>query len=143
MAAVPLEHRTALRLPEPSAPSPRPDDQGRRPDLRVVAPRRTWGRYLLAMFVVLVGGIFGRLSLDGLAAESSFEAQRLQAEVDALSVRSDELTAQVSALESPEHVRRVAQELGMVAAREPAYLFSPSQPPAGPGGTTTSSSDSG
>jgi len=95
------------------------------------------------MFAVVVGGLFGKLSIDGLATEAAFQAQRLQAEVDALSLRSDELTAQVSRLESPEHVRRVAQELGMVPAREPAYLFSGGQPSVAPPGATTPSSDSG
>lgn len=142
MAAVPLERRNALQLPEPSA-SPRPSgERGRRPELRVVGPRRTWGRYLLAMVAVIVLGTFGLLSLEALAVESSFQAQRLQAEVDGLSMRSDDLTSQVSSLESPEHVRRVAQELGMVPAREPAYLFSPGQQ-VDPAGTTTPPSDPG
>jgi len=95
------------------------------------------------MFAVVVGGLFGKLSIDGLATEAAFQAQRLQAEVDALSLRSDELTAQVSRLESPEHVRRVAQELGMVPAREPAYLFSGGQPPVAPPDAPTPSSDPG
>jgi len=94
------------------------------------------------MVAVIVLGIFGFLSLEALGVESSFQAQRLQAEVDGLSMRSDDLTSQVSSLESPEHVRRVAQELGMVPAREPAYLFSPGQQ-VDPAGTTTPPSEPG
>lgn len=142
MAAVPLERRNALRLPEPSSAPRPPGERGRRPELRVVGPRRTWGRYLLAMVAVIVLGTFGVLSLEALVVESAFRVRQLQGEVDALTLRSEELTSQVSALESPEHVRRVAQELGMVPAREPAYLFAPGQPVA-PATTTAPPGDPG
>ncbi len=114
MSALP----TAVRRPQVTAA---PD---RRPQLRVVQkPRRTWP-FLLAIVVVVVGGVFGILSLSALAAESAFAARELSAEIEALSIRYDELTAEVAHLESPERVRNVAMtQLGMVEAERPAFLM--------------------
>ena len=75
--------------------------------------------------VVAAAGVFGSVSLDALAAESTFEAGRLEEEVRQMRVRYDELSAEVAALESPAHVRRVAvDELGMVAAETVVHLRS-------------------
>jgi cell division protein FtsL len=111
--------RTRLAVGRP-APSTGPAE---RPRLRVVPrPRRT-GRYLALMAVVAAAGIFGVVSLSALAAESAFAARALEAEIDDLALRYDELTAEVAGLESPERVREVATaELGMVRAAEPAFL---------------------
>lgn len=94
-----------------------------RPHLRVVAEPRRGGRYLLA--AVLAGGVglFGVVGLHALAAEQSFQVRNLESEVRELSLRYDELTAEIAGLESPERVRQVATlQLGMVPAREPGFL---------------------
>ena len=113
MSALP----TAVRRPQ-SAPAP-----SRRPDLRVVQPQpRTWP-YLVVVVLLVVGGVFGVLTLSALAAESAFAARELSSEIDALSVRYDELTAEVAHLESPERIRSVAMtQLGMVQAEGQAFL---------------------
>lgn len=115
----PAAHRLA---PAPTAPAPTPGEQGR-PDLRVVGRPRHRGRYLALLSLVGALGVFGVVSLHALAAEAAFEAQTLEAEVSELSMRYEELTADVAALESPERIREVAtSELGMVPVEDPAFL---------------------
>ena len=104
-------------------PRPQPQPRPQRPDLRVVVPVRRRRRYAALLMVVAALGVFGVLTLNALAAESAFQAQRLEREVADLAVRYDELTAEVAALESPDRVQRIATEqLGMVPAEEPGYL---------------------
>ena len=93
-----------------------------RPQLRVVpAPPRY--RTVVLIGVLLVGGVFGIVALNAAAAKHSFAARALQTEVGDLTVLSDELAAQVAALEAPRRVREVAtEELGMVPARNPAVV---------------------
>lgn len=95
-----------------------------RPRLRVVeAPRHT-GRFVLAILAVVVFGVVGVVSLSALAAEASFASRSLQSEVADLTLRYDELTAEVAALESPDRIRAVAEEeLGMVQASSPVFLL--------------------
>lgn len=111
----------ALASPRrPATQSPAP----RRPDLRVVGPVRHSGRYIAVILGLAALGIIGVVSLSALAAESAFEARELQAEVTELSLRYDELTAEVAALESPERIRQVAEaELGMVQPESPTFLL--------------------
>jgi cell division protein FtsL len=95
----------------------------RPPRLEVVAPPRHVGRYALLLVVLGILGVFGIVSLNAMAAESAFEARALEAEVRDLSLRYDELTAEVAHLASPERVREVAvSELGMVPAEQPGFL---------------------
>ena len=101
----------------------RPGHGPGRPRLRLVAPARQPGRYALAFVALAAIGVFGVVSLNALAAEAAFEARSLENEVHELSLRYDELTASVAALESPERVRDVAvNELGMTPAGEPGFL---------------------
>lgn len=94
-----------------------------RPDLRIVAPPRHTVRYVAALLIVAVLGVVGVVSLSALAAEAAFEARSLQSEVTELTLRYDELTAEVAALEAPERIRAVAEgELGMIPAEEPVFL---------------------
>lgn len=103
--------------------APRPAARPTRPDLRVVAPPRHTARYLGVLLVVAVMGVVGVVSLSALAAEAAFEARQLQSEVDELTLRYDELTAEVAGLEAPARIRSVAEEeLGMVPAEEPLFL---------------------
>jgi cell division protein FtsL len=101
-------------------PHKRPAD---RPDLRVVAPRRHPGVYLLVIAAVTVLGVVGIVSLNALAAESSFAARELTTEANELERRYDELTAEVASLRAPARIRRVAEaDLGMIMAEQPAFL---------------------
>jgi cell division protein FtsL len=68
-------------------------------------------------------GVFGVVSLNALAAESAFEARTLDMQVRDLSIRYDELTAEVASLEAPNRVARIAvEELGMVPVENPGVL---------------------
>lgn len=94
-----------------------------RPELRLVERPRHVGRGVAALMLVGAVGVFGVVGLSALAAESAFEAQRVAAEVEELTLRYDELTAEVAGLESPAHVRAMAlTELGMVPAANPGFL---------------------
>jgi cell division protein FtsB len=94
-----------------------------RPHLRVVAEPRRGARYLVTAMLVGGIGLFGVVGLHALAAEQSFQVRNLEEEVRELSLRYDELTAEIAGLESPERVRQVATgQLGMVPAREPGFL---------------------
>lgn len=99
-------------------------ERGAAPQLRVLGPPRHTRRYIIAALVAAAFGIFGIVSLNALAAEAAFEARSLENEVTELSLRHNELTAEVAALSAPGRVRRVAQEeLGMVAGAEAGFLF--------------------
>ena len=94
-----------------------------RPDLRVVAPVRYARRYVAILSLVAALGVFGVVSLNALAAESAFEARTLDMQVRDLSIRYDELTAEVASLEAPNRVARIAvEELGMVPVENPGVL---------------------
>ena len=102
-----------------------------RPQLRLVTPPPRTARWLAALVVVTALAVVGVVSLHALAAEAAFDAVTLSAEVDALEVRYDELTAEVARLESPERVRHVAiEQLGMVPAADQEYLALDTAPPA-------------
>lgn len=94
-----------------------------RPHLWVVPPIRHPRRYLALLFVVAALGVFGVVSLNALAAESAFESRALEHEVAELTVRYDELTAEVATLEAPQRVQQVAtRDLGMVPAQQPGFI---------------------
>ncbi|MGH8929976.1 MAG: cell division protein FtsL [Egibacteraceae bacterium] len=109
----------------PSRLSKSSQPQGRgAANLRVVVPARDSRRCIAMLLVVASLGVFGVVSLNALAAESAFEAQKLEQEVSDLSVRYEELTAEVATLEAPARVSRIAVEnLGMVPADDPGYLL--------------------
>lgn len=115
-------------LQRPAAPLERGP---RTPHLRVVGRPRHTARYVVVVLGLAVLGVIGVVSLSALAAEAAFEARELQSEVDELTLRYDELTADVAALESPERIRGFAEEeLGMVPAESPSFLLL--QRPGGP-----------
>jgi cell division protein FtsL len=119
---------------EPVQPHARPGAAARSPvrlpDLRLVTPVRDARRHVALLLAVAALGVFGVVSLNALAAESAFEAQKLERDVAGLSVRYEELTAEVAALEAPSRVRRIAvEQLGMVPAEQPGYLLVPQPRP--------------
>lgn len=120
--SIPASARADARLdgsPRPASPA----GGRRRPVLRVVGRPRRSARFVLTVVVVAVAGVIGVVSLSALAAEAAFDARALHGEVAELSLRYDELTSEVAALEAPARVRAVAEsELGMVSAETPTYL---------------------
>jgi cell division protein FtsL len=109
---------------DPPAPSQR------RPQLRLVPPVSFTRRWLVLALLLAALGVFGMVSLYAAATQSAFRARELQQEVDDLSLRAEELRAEVATIESPANVRRVATEqLGMVPATDPAYLVADTAAP--------------
>lgn len=123
MAALPSD---LTPVPVPS-PAPRPRRRAVQPTpIGIVAPRRHPGRYLVVMLVIAAAGVFGCVSLNALAAEQSFAVRALEADVAELSRTADELTVDVTRLESPDRLHRVAtSRLGMVPVDQPAFLVLP------------------
>ena len=118
-------------LPQDLVPVPVPLPQPRRRvaqpiPIGVAAPRRRSSRYLVVMVLLGAAGIFGCVTLNALAAEQSFAVRELEADVGALTRTADELTVEVTRLESPDRLHRVATtRLGMVPAEQPAFLVMP------------------
>ena len=118
MAALPAD---LLHDPAPRRSAPRPQQPRR--NLRLApAPRRS-GRYILVMVVLAALGVFGSVALNALAAEQSFAVRELEISVADLTRTADELTVEVTRLESPARLHRHAtRKLGMVPADQPAFL---------------------
>lgn len=90
------------------------------------------------MITITAVGVFGSVALNALAAEQSFAVRELEAEVAGLTRAADELQVDVTAMESPDRIHRVAtRRLGMVEAQQPAFVVLPR---AGSGDLTTTSS---
>ena len=78
--------------------------------------------------MLLLGSItvFGCVALNALAAEESFAARELEQQVNELTRTADELTVDVTKLESPSRLhRRAVRDLGMVRAQRPAFVVLP------------------
>lgn len=87
-------------------------------------PRRavTWAYSLLAG-VILTVGVIGIVALNAMAAEASFHARALEAEISDLTLRHDDLVAEVATLSAPARVRDVARtQLGLVEPEQPGFL---------------------
>lgn len=121
MAALPAD-LAPLPAPRP-APAPLPDPRRK---LRVAPRPRRSGRYLAVMVILGALGVFGCVALNALAAEQSFAVRELEAQVNELSRTADELTVDVTRLESPARLHREAtRKLGMVPAAQPAFVVLP------------------
>lgn len=126
MAALPADllPPPASTLPAP-APAPAPSP-GRRRGLQVAPRPRRSGRYLVVMVVLGALGVFGSVALNALAAEQSFAVRELEQQVNDLTRTADELTVDVTRLESPARLHREAvRRLGMVPADQPAFVVLP------------------
>ncbi len=122
MAALPSD-LAPVPIPAPARPRRRPAQPT---PIGLVAPRRHPGRYLLIMILMASAGVFGCVTLNALAAEQSFAVRELEADVAELTRASDELTVEVTRLESPDRLHRLAtSRLGMVPAEQPAFLVMP------------------
>jgi cell division protein FtsB len=121
--------RAPARAPgRPRQPAPQPASQSAR-QLRAVpavAPRTqvlpTW-LYSLVAGVILSVGVIGVVALNALAAEASFQARELEADISDLTLRHDDLVAAVATLEAPARVREVARtQLGLIEPEQPGFL---------------------
>jgi cell division protein FtsL len=98
------------RLRAVPTPVPRP-----RPAVR-------WAYSLLAG-VILTVGVIGIVALNAMAAEASFQARALESDISDLTLRHDDLVAEVATLAAPSRVRDVARtQLGLVEAEQPGFL---------------------
>ena len=137
MAAMPQDLVVDEVAPQPLAPrpAPRPVAVPPRRHRRPAAARRP-ARYIAAMVILGALGIFGSVALNALAAEQSFAVRELEQEVADLTRSADELTVNVTRLESPARLHRTAvRQLGMVRAEQPAFVVLP-------GGASTKSDKS-
>ena len=123
MAALPSELAPVqLPVPAPSRPAPVAVPDRR----RAARAARRPVRYVLAMVGLAAITIFACVALNALAAEQSFAVRELEQEVAELTRTADELTVDVTRLESPARLHRTAvQRLGMVRAEQPAFLVLP------------------
>lgn len=126
MAALPAD-LAPVSLPARNLPAPAPvPGPSRRGDLRVAPRPRRSGRYLVLMVVLGGLGVFGSVALNALAAEQSFAVRELEQQVNELSRTADELTVDVTRLESPARLHTAAvRRLGMVPAEQPAFVVLP------------------
>ena len=123
MAALPAELVPApLPVPQPARPAPVAVPERRRAVRRARRPLR----YVLGMVGLAAVTIFACVALNALAAEQSFAVRELEQQVHDLSRTADELTVDVTRLESPARLHRTAvRELGMVRAEQPAFVVLP------------------
>lgn len=134
MAALPQDLVVEQVAPQPLVPQPAPRPVAVPPRRhRRPARARRPARYIGAMVVLGALGIFGSVALNALAAEQSFAVRELEQDVAELTRTADELTVNVTRLESPARLHRTAvRKLGMVRAEQPAFVVLP-------GGTSTKS----
>lgn len=68
-------------------------------------------------------GVLGIVALNALAAEASFQARAMEADISELTLRHDDLVAAVATLASPGRVREVATtRLGLIEPEQPGFL---------------------
>jgi cell division protein FtsB len=109
-AARPPARRPVRRLSAVPAAAPRTQ----------VVP--TWA-YSLVAGLLLSAGVIGVVALNALAAEASFQARALEADISDLTLRHDDLVAAVATLEAPARVREVARtQLGLIEPEQPGFL---------------------
>lgn len=77
----------------------------------------------LMVSAIVVVGVIGVVALNALAAESSFAAMEVENRITELTLRHDNLVAEVAMLETPARVRQVATaQLGLVEPEQPGFL---------------------
>ena len=97
--------------------------------LTVVPPRRSIGRtqaartpFAILVISMLVAGVVGLLMFNTNMQQASFKATALQERVSVLAAREQALNMELDALRDPQRLAAAANELGMVAATEPAFI---------------------
>lgn len=73
--------------------------------------------------VITAVGVFGIVTLNALAAEASFDARELEADISDMTLQHDDLVASVARLTAPGRVREVAtNQLGLLEPESPGFL---------------------
>lgn len=78
--------------------------------------------FALLMTAIVLGTLLLTLLLNILLASGAFRLLEAQQDARSLAQRSEELTRQVTAAESPASIERAARDLGMVPAASPVFL---------------------
>lgn len=109
-----------------NAVQPRPDTFRQQAQLRLVAPlapdRVGRGAFIFMVLGVVAAGLMIILIINTTVAQGSFELGTLKAERASLTERESTLNAQLAALSTPDSLRSMARQLGMVPSRNPAFL---------------------
>lgn len=118
----------AIALPRPST-GPRTEARPgtRRPRLQVLDQaairRRARRRNLaLALFIVLLAGLFGVAMVHAGLVESQQELDTLRTRIAELEAERAQIEREVDAAASPARIVARAEAMGMVRAAEPVYL---------------------
>ena len=86
------------------------------------APRVARVPFVILMLLLLGAGLVGLLVLNTSLQQGAFRAAALQTRQVALSTRQHDLELQVSVLQNPQRLARVAQHLGMVPNTNPVFI---------------------
>jgi cell division protein FtsL len=86
------------------------------------APRVARVPFVILMLLLLGAGLVGLLVLNTSLQQGAFQAAALQTRQVALSTRQHDLELEVSTLQNPQRLARVAQRLGMVPNTNPVFI---------------------
>ncbi len=86
------------------------------------APRVARVPFVILMLLLLGAGLVGLLVLNTSLQQGAFQAAALQSRQVALSTRQHDLELEVSTLQNPQRLARVAQHLGMVPNTNPVFI---------------------
>jgi hypothetical protein len=78
--------------------------------------------FVLLVLAVLGGGLVVLLLLNSASAAASFRLRRLEAQANALTLREQELSREVAAMEAPAALAASARKLGLVDGGAPGFL---------------------
>lgn len=79
-------------------------------------PLRKWGVTLIAIPVLLLGGIIGGIAMSTAIAENQYEIVKLTQQERALKQENESLSSSVAYYNSPQVLNNKAQKLGLVTA---------------------------
>lgn len=86
------------------------------------APRVARVPFVILVLLLLGAGLVGLLVLNTSLQQGAFQAAALQTRQVALSTRQHDLELEVSTLQNPQRLARVAQHLGMVPNTNPVFI---------------------
>jgi hypothetical protein len=93
--------------------------------LTLVPRRRTRAArvpFVMLVSLVLLGGVVGLLLFNTSMQQASFAASSLEERATTLAAREQTLKMELDVLRNPQRVAEQAQEMGMVPAKNPAFL---------------------
>jgi hypothetical protein len=124
--AAPLTSADTITLTIPgqrTAPAPiQPQRPTHLQALPPVKPRAARGPFVAFIAAILGLGLLALLGLNTVLAQGSFAAFDLRQSTTALADREQALLQEVAIKESPQHLQREADRLGMVPSENPVFL---------------------